>query len=117
MNDGKMEHIIGDSAVQSASRMNSNTMQPGARGRKVINRKKQSEKDLLEWLDKQWSKNKKITRTIIFNQILKIDPTYLGGRDEPKIFKKLKSWFYGEHLLNNILSEGNPYDYFQRHTC
>ena len=49
--------------------------------------------------------NKKITRTIIFNQILKIDPTFLGGRDDPKIFKKLKSWFYGRFTKRAKLSK------------
>ena len=54
----------------------------------------QMEKKLIEWCDKQWGKNKVVTRGIIFRRALEFLPNFCGGKTSKKCFRRMKEWFY-----------------------
>ena len=66
---------------------------------------KQMEKELIAWCDEHWAKGKVLTRGIIFRQALRIFPMLCGGKKNPRVFRALKSWFYGGYKKRCRLSK------------
>ena len=57
----------------------------GSRGRQSVNEQEVVEKQLLEWLEKLWENEKRVTRTMIFRKVLEINPKFKGG-PKAKVF-------------------------------
>ena len=80
-------------------------MKYGASGRKCTNKKIKLEKKMDAWCAKHWDNNNKITRGIIFPQVIVFDSTFFcGGLSNPKIFMALKNWLYGGFKKQSKLS-------------
>ena len=90
--DGSVDAIIANEEEDGSTRSNlkSKSVIAGARGRKVVQKRKVLEKKLLKWCTKQWDNGKKVTRGIMFRRAMLIDPSFCGGN-----FIQLKKWFYG----------------------
>jgi len=79
---------------QDAAERFSKTVQPGARGRKVIDPTRVLEKELYKWCRAKWEDDRHVTRAIMLRHAMCINPGFLGGVGSQGHFSKLKNWFY-----------------------
>ena len=78
------------------------------------------------WCAKHWENNKKITRGIIFRQVIVFDSTFFcGGLSNPNTFMALKKWFYGgfkkrsklSRRVVSLMGQKLPINWKEKHTC
>ena len=103
---GKLNHLL-DPALTGRKKVaafKSKTTQPGARGRKPTKENCKMEKELMEWLEKVWSEDKRVSRTMIFRKALEINPEFRGGAQDPNFIASAKNWFYYSFAKKNDLS-------------
>ena len=92
--NGRLDHLGDQKGNVNRSALNSKSVVPGSRGKKVTDPERLVEKKLMVELRKIWDDGKRVTRSIIFRQVLKIDPTFRGGKNSRGHFNRLKAWFY-----------------------
>jgi len=72
----------------------SKSLQPGARGRKVIDPTRDLKKEPYKWCRAKWEDDRHVTRAIVFHQAMVINPGFLAGLGSLGHFANLKNWFY-----------------------
>ena len=96
LDSGEINALILDQQEGACpSTMHSKRVKAGSRGRKVTDKRKKLEARLITWCAKQWDNHKKVSRGIILRRTLLYDPTFCGGKQNPKLMAALKQWFYG----------------------
>jgi len=89
---GKLE--LPESARDQAKYLKSKTAVPKTRGPQLAKDRAAVEKRLMAWVTKTCKRKKRVTRTMIFREVLKMDPKWYGGKGSKGFFKKMKQWFY-----------------------
>ena len=74
------------------------------RGRKSIKLGTRTETVLMAWLEERWRLDQRVSRTMIFRQVLKIDPKFKGGVESEGHLSRLKKWFYYGFKVRHELS-------------
>ena len=75
----------------------------GPRGRKSIEFGTCTEEILTAWLEERWKLEQRVTCTMIFRNVLDIDPKFKGSVKADGYFDKLKKWFYyGSNVRHNL---------------
>ena len=105
--EGRLDHILKQNEDEMNTKqktahkktLNSKTVVPNARGRKVLDHDDETEKKLYEQLQELWAGDKRVSRVVVFRLVLDIDPMFKvsggpGGKGSAGHWYRLQTWFY-----------------------
>ena len=88
---GQLNHAV--NPIDSSD-LQSKSMKPKSRGQKATDEKRVTEEKLMKFIRQLWAEHKKVTRLIVFNQVMNINPKFLGVTRSPGFYSRLCDWFY-----------------------